>query len=154
MFRCKVYNFLLSIFPFNSWKDFLIRSHIQKCEGCMSQMASREEARALIIQESDVENFRDLWPSIKTGVAEKKTEKKATYSINRRWVFAAASVVSVILAGFLLFTTISQNGAPLDQEGEARFKINSIRVGDEPATPFLYQPKDSDMILVWAEKSM
>ena len=154
MFWCKVYNFLISIFPFNSWKDFLIRSHIQKCDGCMSQMASREEARTLIIQESDVENFRDLWPSIKTGVTEKRPEKKTMYSIDRRWVFAAASVVAVFLAGYLLFTTLSQNGIFLDQEGEARFKINSIRVGDEPATPFLYQPKDSDMILVWAEKSM
>ena len=141
MFWCKV-------------KDFLIRSHIQKCEGCMSQMASQEDVKTLIIQESDVEDFRDLWPAIKTGVSEKKPEKKAMYSINRRWAFAAASVVAVFLAGFLLFTILSQDGALLDQEGEARFQINSIRVGDEPATPFLYQPKDSDMILVWAEKSM
>ena len=141
MFWCKV-------------KDFLIRSHIQKCEGCMSQMASQEDVKTLIIQESDVEDFRDLWPAIKTGVSEKKPEKKAMYSINRRWAFAAASVVAVFLAGFLLFRILSQDGALLDQEGEARFQINSIRVGDEPATPFLYQPKDSDMILVWAEKSM
>jgi len=141
MFWCKV-------------KDFLIRSHIQKCEGCMSQMASQEDVKTLIIQESDVEDFRDLWPAIKTGVSEKKPEKKAMYSINRRWAFAAASVVAVFLAGFLLFRILSQDGAFLDQEGEARFQINSIRVGDEPATPFLYQPKDSDMILVWAEKSM
>jgi len=120
----------------------------------MSQMASQEDVKTLIIQESDVEDFRDLWPAIKTGVSEKKPEKKAMYSINRRWAFAAASVVAVFLAGFLLFRILSQDGALLDQEGEARFQINSIRVGDEPATPFLYQPKDSDMILVWAEKSM
>jgi hypothetical protein len=141
MFWCKV-------------KRFLIRFHIQKCEGCISQMASREEVKALIIQESDVADLRDLWPAIKTGVAEKKSERKTLISSNWRWAFVAASIVVVFLAGFLLFTTISQNGILLDQEGEVRFKINSIRVGDEPATPYLYQPKDSDMILVWAEKSM
>ena len=126
----------------------------EKYEKCKSQMASREEVKASIIQESDVEDFRDLWPAIKTGVEEKQPVKKTSDSINRRWAFAAASVVVVILAGFLFFMILSQNGTILDQEGEARFKINSIRVGDEPATPFLYQPKDSDMILVWAEKSL
>ena len=126
----------------------------EKCERCKSQMASREEVKASIIQESDVEDFRDLWPAIKTGVEEKQPVKKTSDSINRRWAFAAASVVVVILAGFLFFMILSQNGSILDQVGDARFQINSIRVGDEQATPFLYQPKDSDMILVWAEKGM
>jgi hypothetical protein len=126
----------------------------EKYERCKSQMASREEVKASIIQESDVEDFRDLWPAIKTGVDEKEPVKKAIGSMTRRWVFTAASLIVVILAGFLFFMILSQNGTILDQEGEARFRINSIRVGDEPATPFLYQPKDSDMILVWAEKSL
>jgi predicted anti-sigma-YlaC factor YlaD len=154
MFWCKVSHFLISIFPFKFLQSFLIRSHIQKCERCRSHMASREEVKDLIILESDVEEYRDLWPAIKAGIAEKIPKKKVIFSINRRWGFAAASVAAVFLAGFLLFLILSQNGALLDQEGEARFQINSIRVGDEPATPFVYQPNDSDMILVWAEKNM
>ena len=154
MFRCKVVNFLLSIFPFHFWQDFLIRSHVQKCEACMSQMANREEVKALIVQEADVGDFRDLWPAVKTGVAAKKPEKKAIISLYRRWAVAAASLVALFLAGFLFYSLLFRNGTFTEQEGEARFQINSIRVGDEPATPFLYQPKDSDMILVWAEKSM
>jgi hypothetical protein len=154
MLRCKVTHLLISLFPFHFWQDFLIRSHIQKCEACMSRVASRDEARALIIQEDDVGNFRDLWPAIKTGVVEKKPEKKAILTLNRRWIFAAASIVGVFLVGILLYSILFQIGSLSEQEGEARFQINSIRVGDEPATPFLYQPKDSDMILVWAEKSL
>ena len=154
MLWCKINHFLLSAFPVNSWKDFLIRSHIQKCKRCKSQMASRDEVKALIIHERDVANFGDLWPAVKTGILRKKPGKKAAFTQNRRWVYAAASVVLVFLAGFLLFTVLSQNGVLTDQEGEVRFQINSIRVGDAPATPYLYQPKDSDMILVWAEKSI
>lgn len=154
MFRCKIVNFLLSIFPFNFWQDFLIRTHVHKCEGCISQMASRDEVKALIIQEEDVRDFRDLWPAIKSGVAEKKPDRNSPVSSHWRWSFVAASIVVVFLAGFLVYTSLYQDGALLDQEGEARFQINSIRVGDEPATPFVYQPKDSDMILVWAEKSL
>lgn len=141
MFWCKV-------------KNFLSRFHTQKCDICMSQLASREEVKALIIQERDVEDFHNLWPAIRTGVSEEKPAKKAMYPINRKWAFAAAGVVSVFLAGYLLLPSLFQNGALLDRDGDVRFQIISIRVGDEPATPFLYQPKDSDMILVWAEKGM
>lgn len=154
MLHCKVVTFLLSIAPFKFWQSFLIRSHIEKCERCMSQVASRDEVKTLIIQQDDVRDFRDLWPAIKSGVVEKKPEMKAEFFSRWRWAIAAASFVVVMLAGFLFYTILSQNGTLLGQEGEARFQINSIRVGEEPATPFIYQPKDSDMILVWAEKSL
>lgn len=153
MFRCKAVKFLLSVFPFHLWQDFLIRTHVQKCEACMSQIASRDEVKALIIQEDDVVDFRDLWPAVKTGVVAKQQEKKAAISLYGKWAFAAAGIVALVLAGFLFYSLLFQNGILTDQEGEARFQINSIRVGDKPATPFLYQPKDSNMILVWAEKS-
>jgi hypothetical protein len=134
MLRCKIVNLLLSLFPFSFWQDFLIRSHVQKCDGCMSRVASRDEVKALIFT--------------------KEKEKKAGFSVNRRLAFAAAGIVAVCLAGFLFFNLLFRNGIPSEREGEARFQINSIRVGDKPATPFVYQPKDSDMILVWADKSM
>lgn len=154
MLRCKFNQFLLSILPFKSWQDFLIRSHTQGCENCMRRMASREEVKALIVQESDVAGFNDLWPAVKSGIEQEEPKTNAGFSLNRRWAYAAAGGVVVFLAGFLLISTLTRNGTLLDQEGEARFQINSIRVGDEPATPFLYQPKDSGMILVWAEKNM
>lgn len=154
MFRCKLVNFLISLFPFHKWQDFLIRTHVQKCEICASQMASRDEAKALIIQEDDVKHFRDLWPAIRTGVADRKPEKKALFFLDRKWVFATTGFVALFLAGFLFYSLLFQSGTVGEQEGKVKFQINSIRVGDEPATPFLYQPKDSDMILIWAEKSM
>lgn len=154
MLHCKFTHLLISLFPFRFWQDFLIRTHVQKCGACMSKMASRDEVKALIIQEDDVKDFRDLWPAVKSGVAAKKPEKKALFSLNRQWVFAVTGLVALFLAGFLFYSRFFQNGILSEQEGEARFQINSIRVGDEPATPFLYQPKDSDMILIWAEKSL
>jgi hypothetical protein len=145
---------LISLFPFRFWQDLLIRTHVQKCEACMSQVASRDEVKTLIIQEDDVKDFRDLWPAVKTGVAAKKPDKKALFSLNRQWLFVATGLVALFLAGFLFYSLLFQNGILSEQEGKARFQINSIRVGDESATPFLYQPKDSDMILIWAEKSL
>ncbi len=154
MLRCKIVIYLFSLFPFRFWQDILIRSHIQKCERCMSLAASRDEVKALIVQQDEVEDFRDLWPAIKSGIVETQPERKAALSLRRRWALAAACFVVVCLAGVLIFNSLPRNRALLNQEGRERFRINSIRVGDEPATPFVYQPKDSDIILVWAEKSM
>lgn len=120
----------------------------------MSQVASRDEVMALIVQQDEVEDFRDLWPAIKSGIVEIKPKRKAEFSFFRRRALAAACFLVVCLSGILIFKFLPRSGSLLDQEGEAPFQINSIRVGDDPATPFVYQPKDSDMILVWAEKSM
>lgn len=153
MLRCKAVKYLFSVFPFPFWQDFLIRMHVQKCETCMRQIASRDEVKALIVQEDDVVDFRDLWPAVKSGIVAKKQEKKTAISLYKKWVYATAGLVALVLVGFLFYSLLIQNGILTDHERDAEFQINSIRVGDKPATPFLYQPKDSDMILVWAEKS-
>jgi hypothetical protein len=154
MFRCKVAQFLFSLFPLKFCQSFLIRSHFQKCEWCLGRAASRDEAKASLIQQDDVKYLGNLWPAVKTGILEGKTKGGAKGSFYRRWAFGAAAIAAVLLAGFLFYNALLKNGTKWEQEGEAKFQINSIRVGDEPATPFVYQPKDSDMILIWAGKSM
>jgi len=119
-----------------------------------SRVAGRDEVKAVIVQQDDVRDFGDIWPAVKAGILEKKPERKMEASFYRKWIFAAAGMAAVIFAGFFFYTILLKDRTGFRQEGEARFRINSIRVGDEPATPFVYQPKNSDIILVWAEKSM
>lgn len=153
MFLCKFTYFWLSIFPFKPWQDFLVRAHIHKCPACQDQLASLEEVKALLIHESDVQSSRDLWPDVKSAIIERKPEKRAFLAGYARWVFAAAGLLAILIAGSLFYTVLVQNGGLTVREEGARFQINYLRVGDESATPYLYQPKDSDMIIVWAEKS-
>lgn len=127
---------------------------LKKNERREGRIASRDEVKALIVQEKDALDFPDLWPAVKSGILDKKPGGKREVSFYRRMAFAAAGIAAVLVAGFLFYSVFLKSGANLKQGGEARFRINSIHVGDEPATPFVYQPKDSDMILIWAEKSM
>jgi hypothetical protein len=127
---------------------------IGKGERGDSRIASRDEVKDLIIQQDDVKDFRDFWPAVVSGISAKKAEGKTEVSFYRKWILAAASIGALILAGFLFYAIFLKTGTLLEREGEAGFRIHSIRVGEEPATPFVFQPKDSDMILVWAEKSM
>lgn len=154
MFLCKIVDFWFSLLPFRPWQDFLISAHIQKCPACQAQLASAEEVKALLIHESDALDSRDLWPDVKSAIVAKKPEKRAFLAGYWRWTFAAAGLMAILIAGSLFYTVLVQNGGLTEQQEGARFQINYLRVGDEPATPYLYQPKDSDMIIVWAEKSL
>jgi hypothetical protein len=120
----------------------------------MCRVASQDEVKTLIIKQEDVGEFKDLWPAVKSGVIQKNGKREKRDFPYKRWAFSTVGILAVLLAGFLFYSVLFQNGILIEPEGEARFQINSIRVGDEPATPFIYQPKDSDMILVWAEKGM
>jgi hypothetical protein len=108
----------------------------------------------VIFQQDDVKDYRELWPGIKSGILKRKPGEKAGIPLYRRWGFAVSGILAILLVGFMFYALLMEKGTRSEQEGEARFRINSIRVGDEPATPFVYQPKDSDMILVWVEKSL
>lgn len=154
MFLCKIVHFWFSLLPLRPWQDFLIRAHIQKCPVCQARLASAEEVKALLIHENNVQDFRDLWPDVKSAVAAKKPGKRAFLDGYRKWAFAAVGLMAILIAGSLFYTVLVQNGELSVQQGDARFQINYLRVGDEPATPYLYQPKDTDMIIVWAEKSL
>jgi len=154
MFLCKFVYFWFSLFPFKPWQDFLVRAHIHKCLSCQDRVASLDEVKALLIHESDVQSSRDLWPDVKSAIIAKKPEKHAFLAGYRRWAFAAAGLMAILIAGSLFYTVLVQDRGLTEQEEGVRFQINYLRIGDEPATPYLYQPKDSDMIIVWAEKSL
>jgi predicted anti-sigma-YlaC factor YlaD len=154
MFLCKIVSFWFSLLPFRPWQNFLIRAHIQKCPSCQAQLASIKEVKAFLIHESDVQDSRDIWPGVKSAISAKKPEKHAFLAGYRRWSFAVVCLLAILIAGFLFDTVFVQNRGLKEQHENARFQINYLRVGEEPATPYLYHPKDSDMIIVWAEKGL
>jgi predicted anti-sigma-YlaC factor YlaD len=153
MLRCNIIHFLMSVFPLKIWQGLLIHSHVDKCETCRGKLASLDEVKTSLYQESDVENFREIWPDVKAVIIDKKAEKKAFFPTWLKWASATAGFVTLILAGVLFYSILIRNGGIAEKNRGEYFRINSISVGDEPATPFLYQPQDSDMIIVWAEKS-
>jgi hypothetical protein len=153
MDRCKIVHFLFHKMPLKLWQDFLIRAHIQRCENCLSRLASAEEVKTLLVQGSEVKEFRDLWPAVKAGIAKKEPLRFTQAGRRWRWGLAAAGLAAVVLIGILTFRVLGPGGSP-ENKGEGRFQINHIRVQDAPASPFLFQSKGSDMILIWAEKAL
>jgi len=147
MFKCKMVEFFFYMFPLKIWQDFLIQCHIQKCPLCLKRLADEEEVRSLLLQENEV---GDLWPAIKNRLIGVRKKRHSFLWVKWKLAFGAVSLFVVVLAGVWLHNMSVQKKTILREAN--CFKIDYIKVWDKPAQAFIYQPKDSNMIFIWAEK--
>ena len=153
MFRCKIIDFLFRIFPVKFWQDYLIRRHIQECRDCADKLANVEETKALLVQESEVEGLEGIWPAVRDE--SKKEERAARLSLwpRLRWAVGAAAMVTVVVIGIWIYSILIKK-VPLEEPFVEKFKVNYINIENRPAKAYVYQPHGSDMIIVWAEKTL
>lgn len=152
MWRCKIIDFLITIFPVKSWQGFLIRMHISQCKFCQKRLADKTDVYSLLIPENDIENIKDFWPGVKTSLQNKEKDTLWPRLFLGKWVFRTAVFLAVVVTGLWVFNNQGRNRPPADEVSQERFHINFIRVNNKPARTYFYQSKDSEMIYVWAEK--
>jgi len=156
MFRCKMVEFFFTLVPSRHWRSFLIGFHIEKCPRCQSRLVSRQEAGALFVKGGDLSGVDKLWPAV---CGELGKEGKAVPPARTRpgwkwgWAFGAAAVLAAV-AGLWLLRDSRTPDLPLSNlTGADRFELEYVRIGGETAETYVYQPQNSDMVLVWAGKS-
>jgi len=168
--------FFFRILPFDTWKDALLRGHIENCPACRGRLASREEARSVIIRTEDVGIPGGFWPAIAERIdgcvpmparaAGMACEAETVPGPQRRaWRWAAA-VSGTALAALLTISFIRYLGAPdpggigaagSAESGEFRpdqVRIHYVRIDNAPAQTFIFKPHDSDVVIVWAGKNI
>ena len=158
MSRCKTVEFFYSLIPLKPWRGLLIRRHIENCPRCQTDLASREEAGSLLVQEgADIAD--SLWPEVEkallAGPGGKHVKERTIrpMDMRRRGWAVAAVFLFVLIAGFLLLKDFRPEGVSSSAAVPARFELEYVRVGGQPANTVVYQPQGSDMIIVWAGKS-
>jgi len=154
MFRCKAIKLFFFIIPSGRWRDLLIRRHIQKCPFCQIGLANVEEVKLFQVQEDEVGELEGLWPAVRARLSEVQREERRFKKRGLRWAFAAACLLLIAALGIWIYRGITFRKSPLENNWVERFKINYIRIEEKPASVFIFQPKDSDMVIVWAEKSI
>ncbi len=153
MFKCKTVEFLFRFLPFQYGRGFLIRRHMEKCPRCQERLASMEEVKRLLVAEENIAAKIDLWPAFKGKIEQAKGGKSPPLLLMRRkWGFRLAGALTVILAGALIYLGVDHRKSGTEINNPESFCIQYIKVNDQPAQAFLFQPKDSDMVFVWAEK--
>ncbi|MGB7295852.1 MAG: hypothetical protein WBC70_09720 [Candidatus Aminicenantales bacterium] len=156
MSRCKTVSFFYNLIPLSRWRAFLIRRHIEGCAHCQAGLPSRAESRSLFVQERAVGGEGVLWTKIGPRLAPDAAGKKETARtapIFRRWGWAvAAAFLAVLITGVLLIKDFRPEGTVAATAVPARFELEYVRIGGQPADTVVYQPHGSDMIIVWAGK--
>lgn len=153
------------ILPFHAWKDWLLRRHIENCPGCRLRLVSRDEARLLLVQADEVGDLGRLWPAIKErlGGNRRYGEKggRPKPALVRRWRLAAVgfAVLLIAIAVNLWFlrlprTDISKSGGGANTVEPEQVQIHYVKIENEPAQTFIFQPRDSNILIVWAGKNL
>jgi hypothetical protein len=159
MSHCKTVEFLYALIPLKRWRSFLIRRHIEKCPGCLAGLASREEAGGLLVQEAGANVSRSFWSGVEAAIAEDSGGERGGDKIlpplpGFRWGWAVATAfLGVLLIGLFFLRDFQPERVSADTV-QARFELEYVRVGGQPANAVVYQPQGSDMIIVWAEKNL
>ena len=150
---CKLVELAVAVVPIPAWRDFWIRRHIMSCPECRSRLAGREEVRALFVRETETGSFPDFKPAVRRALAEPGDPLPASRpgGSRRRWRTAGAAVVA---AGALILIIGRLRRPPSDSPvGTEGFRLHEIRIENRPARAYLFQPKGSNIVFVWAEKT-
>jgi len=143
--------------PLRPFRDLLIRTHVEKCARCQARLASRSEAEALFVKPADLGTTEELGRKFALRAGKERpgaAAKSAPFPRRWEWAAGAAALLLTAAASFWLLRGLGPEGrGPGFVEPADRFEINHISVGGAPAQAYVYRPQDSDMIIVWAEKS-
>jgi len=153
MRRCKLVELAMAVLPFRAWQDVLIRRHFMKCPACRAKLADAEETRSLLISERDVGEIADFWPDVESAIKGKP--RKAAGPGFGRWARFLRAAGAAAAAALLVWLFIGPGGRLVERNEleETDFRLHDIRIEDKPARAYVFQPQDSNIVIVWAEKA-
>jgi hypothetical protein len=154
---CRTVEGLYAALPLRPFRDWLIRIHMDKCPRCQERLLSREEARRLLVRPEDTGEAKALWRRI-AAEAGRSVPASDIRPRGGRLVWQGAAVfaltAAVAIGGFWV---LRETGAPRFAARAAappdRFEIAYVNVGGSPARTFVYQPRGTDTVFVWAQKT-
>ena len=160
---------LAHLLPVEAWRDALIVRHLERCPACAARLATREEARSVLVQAADVGALDGVWPAVRAAIerpAPRPESGPGTGVPAWRWAAAAAGFC---LAAILTWTAVRAfhpgagvSGFEVTSDSASAFEaapaagdvqLAYIRVDNEPARAIIYKPHDSNLVLIWAGRN-
>jgi hypothetical protein len=157
---------LARLLPLGSWKDAVLGRHLERCPRCASRLATREEARSLLVGADDLGNLDGLWPAVRDEIAAHgpRVQPPRRPRISAwRWLAAVSGLALASLTAWTAVRTL-QPGAGLSGfevssvaaaasepgSGCGDVRLAYVRIGSEPARTIIFKPRDADLVLIWA----
>lgn len=155
------------LLPFPSWKGRLIVRHVEKCPECGARLASRDEARRILTQADEVGDLAGMWPAVRARIGSCAPAETAAPLFEPRlapaWRWAAA-LGGLVLAAAVTFAVVENfrtGGGMKSGAGAGLFAVSDpadisldyVRIDNHPARTLVFKPRDSRLVIVWAEKN-
>jgi len=157
MASCRTVDRLYAALPLRPFRDWLIRTHMDRCPRCQAGLLSREEAKSLLVGPDQVVGADRLWRRIAGEAGCAASGARSTPSpvgVTWRWAAAAAMAAAIAVTGFWLLREVGRSGSEAKIVAAAdRFQIDYVHVGGAPAQTFVYQPQGTDTVFVWASRT-
>ena len=120
-------------------------------------LATMDEARRATISKERLGNVKDFWPGFAAAVGKKGSTKhvRAGARPTLQWVLGAAGLV-VVIGVSVLIPILFRRGAPpaAPEKTAVIFRIDSVKIDDEPAQAFIFKTQDQGSTFVWVEKQL
>lgn len=152
MWRCKLVQLKIALIPVPAWQDRWLERHVRKCPHCRARLAGRAEVKALLFREDEIGEIKDFWPRVKAAVESRDRERYPRSRLSRGKRLRVLATALGAAAVLLIVGRLMRRPAP-PPAGETAFRLHEIRIDDRPARAYLFQPQDSNMVFVWAEKA-
>jgi hypothetical protein len=156
MRACRAVEFLSQVLPFRAWRGNIIQRHIDGCPICRAKLAGRDEAGEYVIQPEAVGPTDSIWPAVEAGIRMTSPAPERHFLPVGRLLRRAAGVAAAAGVLFLLFLVVRPPkpvGGRSPVVNVEEFRLDSIEVWGKPARALFYQPRDSQIMIIWAGES-
>jgi len=120
-------------------------------------LATLDEARRATISKERLGDVKDFWPGFTDAVGEKGSKKRVRTGARlvSQWALGAAGLL-VVIGVIVLVPKLFRRGVPTaaPEETVVNFRIDSIKINEEPAQAFIFQTQDQGSTFVWVEKQL
>ena len=106
--------------------------------------------RSLLIKEVEANDLSEFWTSLKTRYKDRTNRRSPLFAASWKWMYQSVGLILFTVLAVWIFISVNSNGK---NESIESFRINYIKIDNQPAQTYIYHPKDTNMVLVWAEKS-
>lgn len=149
---CRLFRWLFAVLPLPALRARLIARHLESCPACASRLAEDEALRRLLPPPAWLAEAPDLWPGIAAGIRrlEAGSPRRPAAFPRLRWAVVGTLAAMLLLP---LLYMLRRPAPRVVHTRPASFALLSATIDGQPATPYVFQAPDSDLVIVWLEKN-
>ncbi len=161
---------LAGLVPFGALRDALFGRHFERCPECSRRLATREEARRLLVGETDLGDLGRIWPAVCAAISS--PGPAAPFAAARvripawKWLAAGAGLALAVVLTWTAVRTLQPGAglagseiasaaapAPELAASAADVELGYVRIENEPARTIIFKPYDANLVLIWAGRN-